>query len=81
MTALAVVMITGFVMLIVTLVIRLNAPTVSVPEDISLPDGQIAQAVTFGDGWYAVVTTDQYLYIFQANTGEVLHEIQIKQTN
>jgi hypothetical protein len=76
-TALAVVMIAGFVVLILTLVIRLNAPAVAIPDEITLPDGQIAQAVTFGDGWYAVVTEDQTLLVFQESTGALLHEAQI----
>lgn len=76
-TALAVVMIAGFVVLIVTLVIRLNAPSVAIPDEISLPNGQTAAAVTFGDGWYAVVTEDQHLYVYHETTGALLHEAQI----
>jgi Flp pilus assembly protein protease CpaA len=34
------------------------------PEAISLPEGQKAAAVTFGQGWIAVVTTEDHILIF-----------------
>jgi hypothetical protein len=37
----------------------------SLPEGFTLPEGAQAQAVTFGDSWVAVVTTDDRILIFR----------------
>lgn len=36
----------------------------SLPEGFTLPEGAEAQAVTFGEGWIAVVTQDSRILIF-----------------
>ena len=36
----------------------------SLPDGFTLPAGAKAEAVTFGTGWIAVVTTDQRILIF-----------------
>lgn len=37
------------------------------PAHITLPDGLVAEAVTAGKGWFAVVTTDQQILIIGAD--------------
>lgn len=37
------------------------------PANITLPDGLVAEAVTAGKGWFAVVTTDQQILIIGAD--------------
>lgn len=37
------------------------------PEAVQLPAGKTASAVTFGKGWFAVVTTDAHILIFGAD--------------
>ncbi len=37
------------------------------PPDLAMPDGAAAEAVTFGKGWVAVVTTDDRILIFGAD--------------
>ena len=50
-------MIVGTVVVVGLLTIRLRTPPLpALPAAITLPDGAKAQAVTFGDGWVAVVT-------------------------
>lgn len=41
-----------------------SAPAPQVPDDLVLPEGKTAAAVTFGQGWTAVVTTDDHILIF-----------------
>jgi Flp pilus assembly protein protease CpaA len=41
-----------------------SAPAPSLPEGFALPEGTDAEAVTFGTGWIAVVTTDDRILIF-----------------
>ncbi len=74
--AMAVVMIAGFVVLIVTLVTRLNGPSLSMPDSITLPDGVEATSYTVGNGWYAVVAGDEIL-VFNATTGAMTQRVQI----
>ena len=79
-TILTATMIIGVIIIIGLLVMRLNAPnaTVSFPDSIELPKGVIATAFTKGDGWYAVVTDDQEILIFDAESGAIRQTIAIQ---
>ena len=57
-TTLTLVMIVGVLVIVGLLVTRLSATGPTVPEIITLPQGEIAEAYTQGDGWIAVVTHD-----------------------
>lgn len=52
------------------------AQTPSVPEFVALPKDRKAAAVTFGQGWIAVVTTDDHILIFGAD-GKLRQEVTI----
>lgn len=75
--ALMLALIAGIAVIATTLVIRLNAvgtrPLPALPETVALPDGERAQAVTFGGGWVALVTTDaegaERIRVMDAETG------------
>lgn len=47
-----------------------------VPEAVQLPAGKTATAVTFGQGWTAVVTTDDTILIFGAD-GKLRQEVTV----
>lgn len=55
---------------------RLPGATISVPPGLALPEGARAQAVTQGPGWWAVVTVDGRILIFDAGGG-LLREIPV----
>ena len=61
-------MIGGVITVVALLVTRMplviGTPAPSLPEGFALPDGAKAQAVTFGEGWIAVVTADDRILIF-----------------
>jgi Flp pilus assembly protein protease CpaA len=61
-------MIGGVITVVGLLVTRMpqafGAKAPSLPEEFTLPEGTRAQAVTFGTGWVAVVTTDDRILIF-----------------
>ncbi|MFY0690840.1 MAG: hypothetical protein JXR14_02850 [Paracoccaceae bacterium] len=82
-TTLTATMIIGLVVLIALIVIRLQTPaadsgaTLSLPDSITLPEGQSATAFTRGTDWYAIVTADDTLLIFDAQTGALRKTIQI----
>ncbi|WP_420859127.1 DUF6476 family protein [Marivivens marinus] len=76
-TGLAVVMIAGFLVLIVALVIRLNRPLITLPEQIALPAGAEAQAFTQGADWFAVVTTDDRILIFDRASGALRQTVTV----
>jgi Family of unknown function (DUF6476) len=76
-TTLTVVMILGFLVLIAALVIRLNADPLPLPDRISLPDGVNATAFTQGTDWFAVVTDDNRILIYDRATGTLRQTVQI----
>ncbi|TAG11879.1 MAG: hypothetical protein EAZ40_16595 [Rhodobacterales bacterium] len=61
-------MIGGVITVVGLLVTRMpkafGAEAPSLPAEFTLPEGTRAQAVTFGTGWVAVVTTDDRILIF-----------------
>ena len=65
-TVLTVTMILGFLTIVVLFVIRLgpNPAPLALPDAITLPDGTRATAFTQGTDWYAVVTDDDEILIF-----------------
>lgn len=77
-TGLMVVMIVGFLVLIGALVIRLTADPLPLPDRIALPDGTTATAFTQGPTWYAVVTGDDRILIFDRGTGALRQTIMIE---
>ena len=82
-TALAGTMIAGLITIIVLLVIRLPSVTAvrpTLPEQIAMPDGVKAEAVTFGRGWIAVVTDTDEILILDAETGEVRQRVSVNAT-
>ncbi|KAA2312077.1 hypothetical protein DL237_14210 [Pseudooceanicola sediminis] len=77
-TALMVVMILGLLSLVGLIVIRFaTAPQIQIPDTLTLPGGTVVQAFTRGQGWYAVVTEDQHILIFDAATGKMRQDIPI----
>jgi hypothetical protein len=73
--ALTLALIAGVLVIAATLVIRLGArPALPpLPEALRLPPGETARAVTFGEGWIAVVTADaagaERIRVMDAATG------------
>jgi len=77
-TVLTAVMIVGVATISVVLVMRLSAPQrPALPDEIALPEGATARAVTFGAGWYAVVTAGDEILIFEAGSGALRQRIAI----
>ena len=78
-TGLTAVMIAGFLLLITLLVIRLwTAPApLALPDEIVLPDGAEPLAVTTGPDWFAIVTRDERILIFDRADGALLQEVEI----
>ncbi len=71
-------MIGGLLVVVGLLVTRLIDDGPDVPRVIELPDGTKATAYTQGDGWYAVVTEDNQILIFDAITGALQQTVVIE---
>jgi hypothetical protein len=69
-------MIVGVITIVALLVTKMNGP-IPLPEEISLPDGAKAQAVTVGTDWVGVVTTDNRILIFDRLTGALRQELTL----
>ncbi|MGB7269494.1 MAG: DUF6476 family protein [Albidovulum sp.] len=83
-TILAGTMIIGLITIIVLFVIRLPGPkdhAPRLPPQIVLPAGESAEAVTFGRGWTAVVTSSGKILIFDAENGKITQELQLNTAN
>jgi len=79
-TALAGTMIAGLITIIVLFVIRLPSAAPArpaLPDQVVLPDGLKAEAVTFGPGWIAVVTDTGEILILDAESGALRQRVTI----
>lgn len=76
-TVLTAVMICGVLVLIGTLVTRLNTAAPVLPDSITLPGGASARAFTQGDSWYAVVTDANEILIFDRLTGALTRTVTL----
>jgi hypothetical protein len=76
-TSLTAIMIVGVLVVIALLVIRLRDTGPQLPAEITLPDGARATAFTQGQGWYAVVTDDNRLLVFNRTSGALVQELAI----
>ena len=83
-TTLMMVMIVGLLVIVALFVIRFssgngnsgnNTPTL--PDTIALPDGVRAETFTVGRTFYAVVTTDDTILIFDRATGDLRQTITL----
>ena len=72
------VMIGGVLVTFALIVIRLTDRTPTLPDQVELPDGANAQAVTIGNNWYAVVTDDNRILIFDKTTGRLRQDIPVE---
>lgn len=73
-------MIVGVITVVALLVTRMPAAmraSLPLPDMISLPDGKIAQAFTQSDTWYAVVTTEGQILIYDRRSGVLTQEITV----
>lgn len=77
-TVLSATMILGFIIIVVLFVIRFSdAFGPELPDVITLPDGTTPTAFTKGTDWYAVVTSDDRILIFDLDSGELRQTLQI----
>ena len=76
-TVLTVVVIVGVVLIAALLVIRLNQPSLAIPDRITLPTGTIAVSYTQTQDWFAVVTDENKILIFDLN-GQLTQEVNVK---
>jgi len=77
-TVLTAVMIGGLLVIVGLLVIRFSSTAPALPDSIALPDGTRAEAFTVSGDWYAVVTTDNRILIFDRSTGALRQTIRIE---
>ena len=78
-TTLTAVMIFGLITIIALIVIRMMTPAgPPLPDVVTMPDGARATAFTRGPDWYAVVTDDDRIVIFDAESGAVRQVVQIE---
>lgn len=81
--ALTLTMIVGVITVVAVLVTRMPRLTSTLPvlpDQLTLPPGTTAAAVTAGDGWFAVVTTDNRILILD-HTGKLRQDIKIQPTS
>lgn len=79
-TTLTATMIVGLLVIITLFVIRFwgNDDAPGLPEAITLPDGARATAFTQGTGWYAIVTTDDRILIYDRDSGTLRQSVTIE---
>ncbi|MBD3677147.1 MAG: hypothetical protein HUJ27_01960 [Rhodobacteraceae bacterium] len=77
-TVLTATMIGGLLVLIVLFVTRFpdSGPS-PLPDSVTLPDGTKPIAVTYGPGWYAVVTDGNEILIFDRDDHALIQSVTI----
>ncbi|WP_435231389.1 DUF6476 family protein [Pseudopelagicola sp. nBUS_20] len=78
-TGLTAVMIVGLVIIVALIVIQFRDTGPVLPEDIILPNGVSALAATAAESWYAIVTDDDRILIYDRITGALRQEISVQQ--
>ncbi len=76
--ALTGVMIVGFIVLVALFVTRFGTAPPPLPETVTLPDGEVARAVTLGSDWIAVVTDSDAILIFDRASGTLRQRVEIE---
>lgn len=77
-TTLMIVMIVGFVILITSFVIRINADPLPLPDQITLPEGTTAITFTQGTDWFAVTTSQNQILIYDRSTGQLKQTVDVE---
>jgi hypothetical protein len=79
-TALTVTMIAGLLVLIALIVIRFRETParLALPEGITLPEGARAAAFTQGRDWFAVVTEDDRILIYDRASGTLRQVVELR---
>lgn len=82
-TVLTATMILGVLSIAILLVIRLQtpAPATVLPDTVTLPEGTVAMAFTQGPDWYAIVTADDRILIYDRTSGKLRQDIAITPTD
>ncbi|WP_366194553.1 DUF6476 family protein [Meridianimarinicoccus marinus] len=83
-SVLTAVMILGIVTIIGLMIWKFSGETapslpdvVTLPDTVTLPDGTVPMAVTVGAAWYAVVTAQDEILIFDKATGTLRQQVKI----
>ena len=76
-TVLTATMIAGVAAIVFLIWHRYSNAAAPLPEVITLPSGATAGTFTQGPDWYAVVTTDDEILIFDRATGRLRQSLQI----
>ena len=76
-TVLTTVMICGVLVIIALLVTRISDRGPDLPSSITLPDGTTATAFTQGDTWYAIITADSQILIYDRLSSALRQTITI----
>ncbi|MDQ2091981.1 DUF6476 family protein [Marimonas arenosa] len=76
-TVLTATMILGLLVIIALFVIKFSETRPDLPDRIVLPDGAKATAFTQSDTWFAVVTDDDRILIYNPTTGTLVQEIEV----
>ncbi|PLS22275.1 DUF6476 family protein [Neptunicoccus cionae] len=77
-TILTATMILGLLAIFAVLVMRFSTNSgPALPDSITLPDGSEATAFTQGGDWYAIVTAEDTILIYDRTTGELRQTVQI----
>ena len=55
-----------------------NDFSINIPKEIILPDNKVAKAFTISTDWYAIVTENNEILIYDSNTNNIQQVVKIK---
>lgn len=78
--AMTITMIVGVITIVAVVVTRIPPPQPypALPDGLALPDGAVAEAITFGRGFIAVVTRDGRILILDRATGALRQSVTVE---
>ena len=80
--AMTIIFIVGFTIIVTVVYLQFvkaqNGFKIDLPDIVELPEGARAQAFTQGRGWYAVVTQENKILVFDSKSGELTQSVDIR---
>jgi hypothetical protein len=77
-TVLTATMIGGVLLIIVLIVMRFRDVPPALPDSVALPEGEKALSFTQGPDWYAIVTDNDRILIFDRVTGRLQQTVDVE---
>lgn len=82
MIVLTVTMIAGFLTIVMLFIVKFRSfggpPVLMLPDHVTLPEGQYASGFVHGNDLFYVITRDDAILVYDAQTGTIVKQVEIR---